>query len=79
MTAEDLEDKLPVEDGPTPCKWSFWCLGAVFFAMFANVLGAFVDFWGEVSVNFYRHSLWKEKHSVNTEMVKGFREQLAEL
>lgn len=81
MTAEDMydEEAREVEEGPQPRRWLWSALFACFFAMIANIFGAVVDFYGEVSVGLYRHSLWKEGRKADKETVKSFREQLAEL
>lgn len=80
MTDTFEDDASEVTDTEyTPRKFSFWCLGGVFFAMLGSILSAFVEFWDEASVGFHRHALWKDAKRADKRIVSNFREQLAEL
>lgn len=79
MTEIDESDTGPADVEISANRWCFWYFPAVFFALVGNICRAFVCFYDEIGLDFYRHALWKRSKQVDKEIVGNFREQLAEL
>lgn len=82
MTAEDLEDNdghVCAEYLVSPRKWCWIYFPAIVLNFFMNISRCFVGMFTEFSEAFQAHGMYKSSRTVNKDVVRSFREQLAEL